>query len=127
MNKPLCIIAGVGPGNGLAFCKKFRGAGYQIAILARDLDRLQEYSKDDEDIHPFACDLTDPDCINETFTEIFSTLGAPEVVIYNAGSGLFGTPLEVSHEDFEGAWQLNALGLLSVSKAVAPLLNAAGI
>ncbi len=98
MKKPLCIIAGVGPGNGLTFCKKFRSVGYQTAILARDLDRLQDYSKDDEDIHPFACDLSEPDSINEIFTEILSTLGAPEVVIYNAGSGLFGTPLEVSQQ-----------------------------
>lgn len=120
--KKLCIIAGVGPGNGLACCKRFRKAGFQTAILARDLNRLQEYSKGDEDIFPFSCDLSDPNAINNTFAEIFSTLGVPEVVIYNAGSGLFGTAMDVSVEDFEEAWRINALGLLTVSKAVAPLM-----
>ena len=122
MKEPLCIIAGVGPGNGLACCKRFRNAGYRTAILARDLSRLQEYAKGDEDISPFSCDLSDTNSINNTFAEIISTLGVPEVVIYNAGSGLFGTPLDVSDEDFEGAWRINALGLLTVSKAVAPLM-----
>lgn len=122
MKKPICIIAGVGPGNGLAICKKFHGAGYKTVILARDLARLREYSGDHEDIHAFACDLSDPDAIDVVFTEILSSLGVPEVVIYNAGSGLFGTPLEVSHEDFEGAWRINALGLLAVAKIAAPAM-----
>ena len=122
MKKPLCIIAGVGPGNGLACCKRFRNAGYRTAILARDLGRLQGYSKGDENIFPFSCDLSDTSSINNTFTKIISTLGVPEVVIYNAGSGLFGTALDVPDEDFEDAWRINALGLLTVSKAVAPLM-----
>lgn len=122
MEKPLCIIAGVGPGNGLAFCNKFRKKGYRTAILARDLERLKEYSQHDEDISPFACDLSDPDAIKATLAQIVSTLGIPEVVIYNAGSGLMGTAMDVSEEDFEGAWKINALGLLTVAKAVAPLM-----
>jgi len=126
MKKPLCIIAGVGPGNGLAFCRKFRKAGYQVAILARNLKRLQGYSKDDEDTHPFTCDLSDPVSIQSTFADIHSTLGAPAVVIYNAGSGLFGTPLDVTLAEFEGAWRINALGLLAVSKEVAPIMIDSG-
>lgn len=120
MNKPLCVVAGVGPGNGLAFCKKFLAEGYQVAILARNFERMQEYAKDSEDIHPYSCDLSDPDAIERTFSEITNTLGVPKVVIYNAGSGLFGTALETSLSDFEEAWRLNALGLFSVSKFVAP-------
>ncbi len=122
MKNPLCIIAGVCSGNGLAFCKKFHSEGYRTAILARNLKRMQEYSKGSEDIYPFACDLSDPNSIDKAFADIISTLGVPEVVIYNAGPGLFGTPMEVSHEDFEGAWKVNALGLLTVSKTVAPLM-----
>jgi NAD(P)-dependent dehydrogenase (short-subunit alcohol dehydrogenase family) len=122
MNAPLCIIAGVGPGNGLACCRRFRRAGYRTAILARDSGKLRTYSKEDEEIFPFSCDLSDPESINDTFAEIVATLGIPEVVIYNAGSGLFGAPLDVSYEDFEAAWRVNTLGLLSVCKTVAPLM-----
>lgn len=122
MKKPLCIVAGVGPGNGLAFCNKFHGEGYRVAILSRNLENLQKYAGDREEIFPYSCDLSDPDRINEVFAEIISHLGTPEVLIYNAGSGLFGTPMEVSFEDFDKAWRLNALGLLCVSKIVAPLM-----
>jgi len=122
MKKPLCIIAGVGPGNGLAFCKKFVNEGFQVGIIARNFERMQEYAKENENIYPFSCDLSDPESIEKTFSEITNTLGVPKVLIYNAGSGLFGTPLEASLQDFEEAWRLNALGLLSVSKIIAPAM-----
>lgn len=122
MQAPLCIIAGVGPGNGMALCDSFRQAGYRTAILARNLGSLQEFAKDDEDIFPLACDLSEPDSIKAVFSEIVVSLGVPEVVIYNAGSGLYGTPMDVAEQDFEGAWRINALGLLHVAKVVAPLM-----
>jgi len=122
MTKPLCIIAGVGPGNGLAFCKRFLQAGYQTAILARDLERMQEFAKGNEDIHPFTCDLSDPDTIKTVFAKIIADFGIPKVVIYNAGSGAFGSAMETSLDEFEMAWRINAMGLLAVSKAVAPAM-----
>ncbi|MGI9284044.1 MAG: SDR family NAD(P)-dependent oxidoreductase [Pseudomonadales bacterium] len=122
MQKRLCIIAGVGPGNGLAFCSKFVQAGYRVAILARNFNRMQEYAAGNENISPFSCDLSSPESIEAAFSEIVTNLGVPDVVIYNAGSGVFGAPLETSFEDFEQAWRINALGLLAVSKAVAPAM-----
>ncbi len=126
MDKPLCIVAGVGPGNGLAFCKKFLEEGYRVAILARSLERMKEYSSVSDDVYPFSCDLSDSNDIKNSFSEIHTSLGVPSVVIYNAGSALFGTPMDVSPEDFEGAWKLNVLGLLTVSKIVAPLMKKNG-
>ncbi len=122
MNKPLCIIAGAGPGNGLSFCNKFYREGYRVVILSRDLQRLKAYVRDREDIFPYSCDLSSTESVNEVFTEIISSFGPPTVVIYNAGSGLTGSPMEVSFEDFESAWRLNTLGLLSVSKIVTPFM-----
>ena len=126
MKKPLCIIAGVGPGNGLAFCERFHKAGYRIALLARNLERMQDYAKGHEDISPFSCDLSDPDSIKTTFAQILKTLGTPNVVIYNAGGGLFGPALDTAFDDFENAWKVNALGLLAVSQAVAPAMTKNG-
>lgn len=126
MDKPLCIVAGTGPGNGLAFCRKFLDEGYRVAILARDLERMKEYAKVSSDAYPFSCDLSYSSDIKNCFSEIIASLGVPSVVIYNAGSALFGTPMDVSPDDFEGAWKLNVLGLLTVSKVVAPMMISNG-
>jgi len=122
MGKPLCVVAGVGPGNGLACAKRFSAAGYRTAILARDAGRLAGYAEGDEDMHPFGCDLASPDSVAATFDDLRAQLGVPDVVIYNAGSGLFGPALETPPADFEIAWKINALGLLAVAQAVAPAM-----
>lgn len=122
MSKPLCVVAGVGPGNGLACAQRFSAAGYRTAILARDTARLAVYAEKDDDMHPCGCDLADPENVTAAFSDIRSQLGVPEVVIYNAGSGMFGPPLETPPKDFEIAWRINALGLLAVAQAVAPAM-----
>jgi len=40
MEPKICVVAGVGPGNGTAFTRKFAGAGYRVAMLARTAERL---------------------------------------------------------------------------------------
>ena len=122
MTKPLCVVAGVGPGNGLACAQRFTTAGYQTAILARDANRLAGYAEAHDDMHAFGCDLARPDSITATFKDIQSELGVPDVVIYNAGSGMFGPALDTPLEDFEIAWRINALGLLAVAQAATPAM-----
>lgn len=126
MKKPLCIIAGVGPGNGLSLCNRFYQEGYRVVIISRDLSHLTELADGRDDIFPFACDLSNPEKINEVFPAITAQLGTPEVVIYNAGSGVFGPASEVSLQDFEETWKINALGLLTVSKLLTPAMIANG-
>ncbi len=38
MNKPVCVVIGVGVGNGAAIARKFSEAGYKVALLARTLE-----------------------------------------------------------------------------------------
>ena len=36
----VCIITGVGPGTGSALVRRFAAEGYQVAMIARDKQRL---------------------------------------------------------------------------------------
>ena len=120
--KPLCVIAGAGPGNGQALSDKFRREGYRVVLLARDLNRLQAMAGGNPDVVAMACDMADPDSIESTLSDILRAQGVPAVFIHNAGSGLFGAPLQASLEDFESAWRINALGLLCASQLLAPAM-----
>lgn len=42
MSKPVCVIVGVGLGNGESFSRKFAAEGYRVAMLARNIDYLQQ-------------------------------------------------------------------------------------
>ena len=44
-NGKICLIAGVGPGTGRECAKKFSENGYKIAMLARNLEFLNNLEK----------------------------------------------------------------------------------
>lgn len=58
--KPLCVVVGVGPGNGAAFVRRFAAEGYAVAMIARRTDFTGELAKQLADCHPYACDIGDP-------------------------------------------------------------------
>jgi NAD(P)-dependent dehydrogenase (short-subunit alcohol dehydrogenase family) len=72
------------------------------------------------DASSYACDVADPDAVARTFAAIRSERGAPEVLIYNAGSGLWKTAEELSPAEFEQSFKVNALGLLCAAQQVLP-------
>lgn len=122
--KPLCVVAGVGPGNGLAFSRLFAAKGYQVAMLARDKDRLAEYEAGIEGARGFVTDVTRPSELANTFGQIESKMGKSDVLIYNAGSGHWDNVEETSALDMEMSWRTNTLGLLAAAQAVIPGMKA---
>jgi NAD(P)-dependent dehydrogenase (short-subunit alcohol dehydrogenase family) len=123
---PVCVVIGIGPGNGAAFARRFAGDGYAVALLARSTEASAALASTLPGARVWACDVAEPAAVDRVFGEIEAELGAPEVVIYNAGSGVFGTLDDVSAADFEAAWRVNAFGGFVVGKRVAPAMRRAG-
>ncbi len=122
----VCAVVGVGPGLGAACCRRFAAAGYKVAMLARNEDRLQELEKSIPGSRRFAADVVDRKQIAEVLQRVRSELGPIEAVVYNAARGTFGGFLEIEPEDFEKNFRVNALGLLYVAREVAPAMIEAG-
>ncbi len=126
MSKPVCALIGVGPGNGTAIARKFSSEGYKIALLSRNEDYMNELAHECGDARANAYDALDTTAPQKVFGKIKQELGPVDVLVYNAGSGMFGNVDEVKLSDFEHAWRINALGLLAAVKAVLPDMRAAG-
>ncbi len=124
--RPVCVVVGVGPGNGAAFGRRFAKDGYAVALLARGLDTTKELASELTGSRAFECDVADEASVQRAFDGIRAQLGDPEVVIYNAGSGAFGTFDDVAAKDFEASWRVNALGGFLVAKQVVPAMKKAG-
>jgi NAD(P)-dependent dehydrogenase (short-subunit alcohol dehydrogenase family) len=124
--KRVCVIAGVGPGNGAAFARRFASEGYAVALLARTTGLTATIASSLPEARAYACDVTDAGAIARTFEAVRRELGEVEVLVYNAGSGVWGTVEEVTAADYEASWRVNALGAFLASKQVIPAMKRAG-
>jgi NADP-dependent 3-hydroxy acid dehydrogenase YdfG len=123
---PTCVVAGVGPGNGEAFARRFAAESYNVALLARRKDRIKALAGELPNARAFACDVTDASSVEAAFAAAETELGQVEALIYNAGKGVWGDVEQVAPADFEEAWRINALGLLLTARRVVPAMTAAG-
>ena len=124
--RPACVVAGVGPGNGEAFARRFAAEGYSVALLARRKDRIEALAGELPNARAFACDVTDAASVQAALAAAEAQLGQAEVLIYNAGKGVWGDVEQVKPADFEEAWRINALGLFLTARRVIPAMTAAG-
>lgn len=120
---PVCVVVGVGPGNGAAFARRFDRDGYAVALLARH--EPSDLAATLSNARAYACDVADAASVQRAFDAIRTDLGDPEVVVYNAGSGVFGTFDDVTAADLESSWRVNTLGAFLVAKQVVPAMKQA--
>ena len=72
MSKPVCAVVGVGPGNGAAFGRAMSAKGYQVALLARNADYLEDLAAEIDGAKAFRCDVTDSASVDAAFDAINS-------------------------------------------------------
>jgi len=126
MNK-VCAILGVGPGNGLSFAHRFAGAGYNVALCARTVDRVTQMASSIGDAaRGYSIDVTDDGSVRRAFDAIARDQGPVETLIYNAGNAPWGNVDEIKAADLLPGFDVNAAGLIRGVKAVLPAMRAAG-
>ena len=118
--KPVCAVIGVGHGNGAAISRRFSEGGYRVALLARSVEFTSELAKELDDALAVSCDVTDATSVTEAFRQVRQMLGEVAVLVYNAGSGAWGTVEDITPDEFSANWKANALGSLLASQQVIP-------
>jgi short-subunit dehydrogenase len=114
----VCVVVGVGPGNGAAFARRFASAGYAVALLARRTDTSAKLAAELKGARAYACDVADEASVVKTFVAIKKDMGDPDVVVYNAGSGTFGTIEDIDAAALESAFKVNVTGLFLCTRQV---------
>ena len=123
MTKPVCAVVGVGPQNGASFARRFASEGYAVALLSRKTEYSSTLAADIESVKAYACDVTDPSAVETAFSAVRTDMGEIDVLVYNAGSGVWGNIEELSAHDFEQSWRVNTMGAFLVSKEVIPSMK----
>jgi NAD(P)-dependent dehydrogenase (short-subunit alcohol dehydrogenase family) len=124
--KKVCVVVGVGPGNGAALGRRFSKEGYAVALLARTTETSGPLAASLADARAYTCDVTDPGSVARTFEAILREMGPVHTLVYNAGTGSWGTVEDIDPAALESAFRVNALGLLLAAKQVIPQMRGQG-
>jgi NAD(P)-dependent dehydrogenase (short-subunit alcohol dehydrogenase family) len=123
---PVCAVVGVGPGNGEALARRFAAETYAVALMARGSDLTSRLAAELPLAKPYVCDVADAASVTAAFERTRAELGEVAVLVFNAGSGVWGAVEDVTAEDFERSWRVNALGLFLSARQVIPAMRAKG-
>jgi len=125
----VAVVVGVGPGTGAALARRF-AEGYSIALMARNAGYLRllgdEIRAKGATVLEAPADVGVASEVSAAFASIRGKIGEPAILLYNAGSGTWGTIAEVTPEQYEAAWRVKALGAFLCAKEVAPAMITAG-
>jgi NAD(P)-dependent dehydrogenase (short-subunit alcohol dehydrogenase family) len=124
MAEGVAVIVGAGPGLGWALAKRFSREGLQVVCAARSSDRLRALAtRDSVDAVQFhECDVTEAGDVARLFARTSEDLGAPSLVVFNAGAFERGNVLDLRPDDFERCWRIGCFGGLLVGQAAAKLM-----
>lgn len=128
MSAKLCIVAGFGPGMGLAIARRFAREGFDLALLARHPDPsfVAELERLGVTVAAYPTDLSRVEAIAEIMARIRAAQGPADVLVYNGGAWNEGAPLAMSAEAFQRDLALCIGGAYACAQAVAPDMKARG-
>jgi NAD(P)-dependent dehydrogenase (short-subunit alcohol dehydrogenase family) len=113
----VALVTGASRGIGLAVADELRAAGAHVVRLARS---LSDGSGERETT--VRCDVTDPAAVTRAADRVVGELGAPHVVVNNAGV-FFSKPLaDTSPDEFTQSLATNLTGPFLVARALVPAM-----
>lgn len=122
---PLAIVTGASQGIGYAIATELARRGYRLALLARREKPLREAAQRLEPTAPgaaaraFPCDVAQAGRVQDVFTQILDWGGRVDVLVNNAGIGIFAPVHQISDDDWNATLNTNLTGLFFCSRAVA--------
>lgn len=126
--KPLeakvALITGASRGIGLAIARSLAAMGAKLGLCARDPQRLisvaAEFERHGVPVLAFPVDLSRPGDVSSLVQKTEQSLGPVEVLVNNAGIGVFGPIQEASEANWDAVLDTNLKSVFLLSRAVAP-------
>lgn len=121
------FITGTSSGFGRKFVEQLIPTGDKIVATARklsDIADLKEASPDN--VHIAALDVTDKGQIQAAVQEAVARFGTIDVVVNNAGYGLFGMLEEYTDAQIRDQFDVNVFGMLDVIRETLPVFKNQG-
>ena len=123
----IILITGASRGFGKIWAKALLERGDKVVATARNTDAMQDLVTEFGDqILPLQLDVTDRNACFDVVAKAKQHFVRIDVLINNAGFGLFGTVEESSEEEARTQMEVNFFGLLWMTQAILPVMREQG-
>lgn len=127
----VALVTGASSGLGLHMAKTLARAGAKVALAARRIERVEAEARALEDEGATAVavplDVTDPASVEAAVARVRDALGAPVILVNNAGIAHTDRALELAPETFREVVATNLEGAFYVARATARAMIEAGV
>ena len=123
------LITGASTGIGRAAALYLAERGHRVVATSRSLDRLDGLRREAErfgDIHCVELDVDSDRSVSDATASAIEACGRIDVLVNNAGYGLWGPVQSFSMEELRSQLETNFFGAFRMIKAVLPSMTAAG-
>lgn len=126
----IVLVTGAGGGIGRVIAKAYAEAGALPVIVDRNEDGLEETAELLQDLGfdslSFVVDMSKPDEVVQLLQDIETMVEGLDIVINNAGFGIWKSPLELSIEEWDSVINTNLRGTFVCSREAAKLMRKSG-
>ena len=119
--RPVAIVTGASAGIGKAIAPALDAAGYRVFGTYRRPPAMRSPG-----IEYLACDVTSDESVKAAVGEVLSKTGRIDLLVNNAGVGLFAGAEESSLEQAKSLFDVNLFGVIRMTKAVLPAMRQQG-
>ena len=125
------IVTGAGRGIGLATARLLAAEGVKLVLVGRSEESLRAAAEQcaaegAQAAEVFAVDVTEPDAGEAIVSACRDWLGSVDVLVNNAGTSRQRELDELTDDEWDEQWRLNAMAPMRLMRAAAPLMAEAG-
>lgn len=125
INGKTVMITGASGGLGENIARKCAANGANLILLARNIEKMKKIKEELESkytvtIDVFQADVGRREDIALAFKQIRANKTAVDVLVNNAGFGVFDSFIEADLKDIENMFKVNVLGLMGCTKEILP-------
>jgi 3-oxoacyl-[acyl-carrier protein] reductase len=112
------LVTGGSSGIGRAIARALVDSGARVAITGRDEKRLSEAAHALNAL-PIRADVSSEADVARTYEEVFKAFGHLDVLVNNAGKGIFKPLVDMQRSDFEAVLATNMTGAMLMAREAA--------